>query len=270
MSDKSSALATLADKQKEDLSRRMEALQQMQSFDWKSLPPHIMAQVLMKKPYRGKANEPDYYLTPEQALVFAMRCFELGLSPLSSEVWFDRDRWSVNVTLEGKLRLARERGNVGPPTFEEKSRPWKAGAFKVAGFDQEPGILCTITVNDKPCSYMCWMSEWYMSSSPVWKSKPLHMTTIRAYDKALAFASGAGISDMPSEREIAAEEVPETLPMGAGQMSVKRVEFKPQEPALITEARRQVDVAKAGGMESDDLTGVLKASVEAINKNKKT
>lgn len=252
MSDKSSALATLADKQKEDLSKRMEALQQMQSFDWKSLPPHIMAQVLMKKPYRGKANEPDYYLTPEQALVFAMRCFELGLSPLSSEVWFDRDRWSVNVTLEGKLRLARERGNVGPPTFEEKSRPWKAGAFKVAGFDQEPGILCTITVNDKPCSYMCWMSEWYMSNSPVWKAKPMHMLQIRAYDKALAFAAGAGISDMPSEREIAAEEVPEALPVS---VSSKRVEFRPQGPQKVDN--------------STELGPLLERSVEEI-KNKKT
>jgi hypothetical protein len=74
------------------------------------------------------------------------------------------------------------------------------------------------------------MSEWYVSSSPVWKAKPMHMLQIRAYDKALAFAAGAGISDMPSEREIAAEEVPEAVPVS---ISSKRVEFRPQGPQKV-------------------------------------
>jgi hypothetical protein len=257
MSDQKSALATIAEQQRNDLSKRLESQQQLESFDWKKLPPHIMSQVLMKKPYRGKANEPDYYLTPEQALVFAMRCFELGLSPLSSEVWFDRERWSVNVTLEGKLRLARERGNVVSPVFKDEQRSWRKGSTPLAGFTEyEPGILCTITVNEKPCSYMCWMSEWYVSSSPVWKSKPMHMLQIRAYDKALAFASGVGVSDMPSEREIQAEE----LPPDVQPMPVKPVPFVPQKSGGAA-AAIPVD-------NKTDLEPILKASVDAANAKK--
>jgi hypothetical protein len=260
MSDKPSALTTLETERKNDLAKRLGDMEKFSSFDWRSLPPNIMAQVLMKKPYRGKANEPDYYLSPEQALVFAMRCFELGLSPLSSEVWFDRDRWSVNVTLEGKLRLARERGNVGPPTFANEERPWRAGATKLAGFEKEPGIKCTISVNQEPCSYMCWMSEWYMPMSPVWKAKPMHMLQIRAYDKALAFAAGAGISDMPSEREIQAEEIPEALP--APTVTAKRVEFKPHSAGAS--GNSSVVVVN----NDTDLQPILKASVAAAEEKK--
>lgn len=249
MSEQKSALATLADKQRDDLAKRLESQQSLGTFDWKQLPPHIMSQVLMKKPYRGKANEPNYYLTPEQALVFAMRCFELGLSPLSSEVWFDQDRWAVNVTLEGKLRLARERGNVGPPVFVESFREWRKGAAQIAGFQQEPGIQCTITVNDKPCTYMCWMSEWIVPTSPVWRSKPMHMLQIRAYDKALAFAAGVGVSDMPSEREIQSEELP--ADMQPVSVSAKRSEFKQPETRLEP---------------YEDLVPVLQASIDQANK----
>lgn len=244
---KPSALAVVAEQKQNDLSRRLEALHELQSFDWKALPPHVMAMVLMKKPYRGKSGEPDYYLSPEQALVFAMRCFELGLSPLSSEVWFDRDRWSVNVTLEGKLRLARERGNIGPPQFNPQERPWRKGSVPLAGFEKEPGIECSITVgaNNQNCTYLCWMSEWYVASSPVWKAKPLHMLQIRAYDKALAFAAGVGVSEYPSEKEIDAgsEDIP---PIS---VSSRKVEFKPpasEKDSMEDVLQKSIDVAKAG------------------------
>jgi len=209
---------------------RLQAFSDLKDFDWKHLPPTVMARVLMKKPYRGKSGEPDYYLSPEQALVFAMRSFELGLSPLSSKVWFDRDRWTTNVTLEGKLRLARERGNVGPPQFEDLEREWRKGVSPIGGFSKEPGIKCTVNVNGEPCSYRCWISEWFVPTSPVWKTKPLHMLAIRAYDKALAFASGAGISDMPNEREIQAEEVPALVERPT--ISVQRQDFTDMEPVL--------------------------------------
>jgi hypothetical protein len=239
---KPSALATLAEQQKTDLARRLESIASLNSFDWKALPPHVMAQVLMKKPYRGKVGEPDYYLSPEQALVFAMRCFELGLSPLSSEVWFDRDRWSVNVTLEGKIRLARERGITGAPIFSEKSRPWKVGAVKIAGYTEEPGMTATLKVGDGECSYTCWLSEWYVASSPVWKAKPDHMMRVRAYDKALAFAAGVGVSEMPSEKEIdqTFDDAPTVI------SGTRRVPFVPRNDQELVEG--------------------LQASVEAVKK----
>jgi hypothetical protein len=256
MSEKSSALAVLAEQRQADLNKRMEALQALESFDWKKLPPHIMAMVLMKKPYRGKSGEPDYYLSPEQALVFAMRCFELGLSPLSSEVWFDRDRWTVNVTLEGKIRLARERGITGAPSFAEVKRPWKKGAVPIAGYAEEPGMTATLKVGDSTCEYTCWLSEWYVPVSPVWKAKPDHMMRVRAYDKALAFAAGVGVSSMPDEREIQQEDVPE-LPPSKPHIEAKKVEWRtpPTEPEpVLVESQ------------NDNLEPLLRASIDQTKK----
>lgn len=267
MSDKPLALATLETERRNDLAKRLGDMEKFSSFDWRSLPPNIMAQVLMKKPYRGKTGEPDYYLSPEQALVFAMRCFELGLSPLSSEVWFDRDRWSVNVTLEGKIRLARERGVVGAPQFENLERPWRVGAVKIAGFEKEPGVKCTLKVGTlkEDCSYTCWLSEWIVPASPVWKSKPLHMATVRAYDKALAFASGVSVSEMPSEREIQAEDIPEAPLQPV--VPAKRVEFKPQTTvSAITEKISREMHTKVNN--DTDLQPILAASVKAAEENK--
>lgn len=180
-------------------------MQVLGDFDWKNIPPHQMAMVLTKKPYKGSGGDPDYYLTPEQALFFAMRCYEMGLSPLSSQVWFNPKTWTTGVTLEGKMELARKRGNVSPPAFKQHKRPWSATADafkKMTGLPEEPGIECTVTVDGQPSTYVAFFSEWVVPASPVWKAKPMHMLQIRAFDKALAFASGAGVSDMPTENEI--------------------------------------------------------------------
>jgi|SRR5215471_314191 len=223
----------LAVQKADGLEKRLAAFDDLADFNWKTLKPNVMARVLMKKPYRGKTGEPDYYLTPEQALVFAMRSFELGLSPLSSEVWFDRDRWSTNVTLEGKIRLARERGITGAPTFKEEKRPWRKGSPALLGYAEEPGITATIKAGDSECSYTVWLSEWMVSTSPVWKAKPTHMMMVRAYDKVLAFAAGVGVSSMPDEKEIQAEDIP-ALPTRQEFTSpeISRTEFSDMEPIL--------------------------------------
>src|ERR1700687_2796314 len=70
-------------------NKQMEKLAGILSFDWKQILPPIMAELLMKTPFRGKTGEPDYYLQPFQAYRFAIRCYELGLSPLSTEVWYN-------------------------------------------------------------------------------------------------------------------------------------------------------------------------------------
>lgn len=204
------AQEALALKRQVELERQREWMKSLDNFDWKAIPPHQMAVVLTKKPYKGKTGEPDYYLSPEQALVFAMRCFELGLSPLSSEVWFDRDRWTTNVTLEGQIHLARERGTTSPPAFKELKRPWRKGSPVLFGYAEEPGIEATVLAGpaQTPCSYIVWLSEWVVSTSPVWKSKPEHMMRVRAYEKALEFAGGVGVSGMPDERNIEGAELP--------------------------------------------------------------
>lgn len=182
-------------------------MKDLSEFDWKRIPPHQMAVVLTKIPRRGKTGDPDYYLTPAQALVFAMRCFELNLSPLSTQVWFDPARWTTNVTLEGQIELARSRGMTGAPSFTELHRPWKKGQTPILGFAEEPGIRCVVKTTSGDTSYTCWLSEWIVPTSPVWKGKPHHMMQVRAYEKALEFSGGVGVSSMPNETNI--EGVPE-------------------------------------------------------------
>lgn len=189
-------------------------------FDWKKIPPPAIAQILVRIPFKGSSGEPDFYLKPWQAMIFAIRCYELGLSPFSGEVWYNPKNNKVNVTFEGKLKLARDRGyNFGPPHFESKTRPWKNDVVKKqmigflgAGFDTEPGLTCVITVDGKEkAEYTAWLSEWMVLTSPVWKSKPMHMLQVRAHEKCISFASGVGASELPEEKDIE-PAVPAQLP----------------------------------------------------------
>jgi hypothetical protein len=60
----------------------MAMLEKMDTFDWKALAPPVMAQILTKVPFKGKDGVPEY-LTLTEAMIFAIRCYELGLSPIS-------------------------------------------------------------------------------------------------------------------------------------------------------------------------------------------
>ena len=155
------------------------------------------------------------FLSFRQAILFATRCFELGVSPFSDEVWFDANRSSVNLTLAGKRQVARNKGiELGPPKFEPLTREWKdiakiaeAGEeAKKAGFTKDVGYKCTIRVgdpkNNETVDYTAWLNEWYVGRSPVWKLKPEHMLQIRSQEKAISMAMGTGASSMPDEREL--------------------------------------------------------------------
>ena len=182
----------------------MKKLEGITSFDWKNVPPPMLANLLVQVPFKGSSGEPDYYLQPWQALAFAMRCYELGLSPFSNEVWFNPKNNKTNVTFEGKLKLARKNGlNLSPPVFVRvpesgtvsrtvNSKPYADYAYK-----------CTIIAPHGPCEYTAWHSEWFVSSSPVWKAKPDHMLQLRAAEKCLSFAAGTGASELPDEQDIA-------------------------------------------------------------------
>ena len=183
------------------------AMSAMDSLDWKALKPNQMAVLLMQKPLPSSGGG-TMYLTFKQALYYAVRCFELGVSPFSSEVWFDATRFSVNLTLEGKRTVARNRGlEIGPPMFEEVTREWtalpKAGdtaeAAKKMGFAKDLGIRCKMRVgpieNKEFCEYLCWLSEWLQPKSPVWVSKPTHMLQTRATEKCISLALGTGASE---------------------------------------------------------------------------
>ena len=184
-----------------------QAMSNVGSLDWRNLPPNQMALLLTQKPYPVSGGGATY-LNLRQALLFALRCYELGVSPLSSEVWYDVNRGSTNLTLEGKKTVARNRGvDLGPPQFTELSREWSelpksnetAEDLKKLGYPRDLGVKCRIRVG-KPehqeySEYTCWMSEWFVTRSPVWKAKTTHMMQTRAYEKAISLAMGAGASD---------------------------------------------------------------------------
>src|SRR6266850_3101495 len=179
-------------------TRQLDKLKGITSFDWKQIPPPFMAELLMQTPFRGGSGEPDYYLSAYQAYRFAIRCYELGLSPLSTEVWYNPKNNMTNVTFEGKLKLARDKKlHLGPPRFERVIRvtPQKK---------EDYGYKCTMTTSREgdAAEYTAWYSEWFVSSSPVWKAKPDHMLQLRAAEKCLSFASGIGASELMDDRDI--------------------------------------------------------------------
>lgn len=192
----------------------LDLVENLNSLDWRDLKPHQTALLLMQKPFSVSGGG-VMYLNFRQAIYFAVRCYELGLSPFSSEVWFDPSRFSVNLTLEGKRMLARNKGlELGPPKFEELSRTWEqvpimtqaATEAKKAGFTRDVGYKCSIRVGDpkynETVDYTAWLSEWYVSRSPMWASKPTHMLQIRAQEKAISAAMGTGVSNFPDEKEL--------------------------------------------------------------------
>ena len=182
-------------------------MEQLDSLDWKALKPHHAALLLMQRPMNAPGGG-TMTLTFKQAIIFATRCYEMGVSPFSSEVWFNTNNSSVNLTLEGKKAVARNLGvDIGPPQFEDVTREWTNSAattsrideLKKLGFLKDTGIRCKIRVgaiaNNEHAEYSAFISEWLVTKSPVWVSKPLHMLQTRAYEKALSMAMGAGASD---------------------------------------------------------------------------
>jgi hypothetical protein len=188
-----------AQRQKAELAK----FENISSLDWKQIPPPMLAQILVSIPFKGSGSDPDYYLTPVQGMIFALRCFELGVSPFSNEVWFNSKNNKVNVTFEGKLKLARMNGlNLSPPLFERV--PSDPGKPLVA-------YRCTIMAPHGKCEYTATLKEWMVSSSPVWKAKPDHMLQLRAAEKCLSFATGSGASELPGERDIESGTATESL-----------------------------------------------------------
>lgn len=190
------------------------AMAGMETLDWAKLKPNQAALLLCQKPFNVSGGG-TMFLNFKQALLFAVRCYELGLSPFSDGVWFDPNRGSVNLTLSGKRELARIKGiDLGPPKFESLTREWKdiakvseVGAeLQKAGYTKDIGYKCSIRVG-KPeygehVEYVAWLSEWYVSRSPVWKAKPEHMLQTRATEKAISLAMGTGASAMPDEKDL--------------------------------------------------------------------
>lgn len=197
---KETATTSLVEKREEKLAW----VEDLKSLDWRNVPPPVMAQVLTKKPFRGR--DTDYYLTSAQAIYFAMACYEMGVSPLSGEAYFDPKNWVVNLTLAGLRRVARNANlNLGAPEFTRLERDWK-GRSAPSNMPKDVGYKCRVKVGDGYSEYTAWASEWMMNT-PVWQSKTENMLQVRSQEKAIRFALGTGASEMPDEREL--EDAPE-------------------------------------------------------------
>ena len=197
------------------------------SFDWRNVPPPAMAQILIRKPFSGKQGDPPYYLKLDQALYFAMRCYDLGVSPLGAEAWFDPARWVVNLTAEGQRRVARNLGlNLGPPRGEWLEREWPAEKppliINGKAVPKDIGHTCRMDVNGRgDVTYTAWLSEWFRPT-PIWREQYRHMLQVRSQDHAIEFATGVGMSNP------IVEEVVEPLPIPAPQIEVVSADVKPE------------------------------------------
>lgn len=200
----SDSVVHLVKEQDQAVAKAMSALT---NLDWRQLQPNQMAFLLTTKPFPVSGGGVSY-LTFRQALLFALRCYELGVSPLSSEVWFNAQTGITNLTLEGKKTVARNRNvDLGPPQFTEKTREWSelpttsmtVNDLKALGFARDICITCRIRVGNPEykeySEYSAWLSEWFVKNSPVWKAKPMHMLQTRAYEKSISLAMGTGASD---------------------------------------------------------------------------
>jgi hypothetical protein len=183
--------------------KQIDKLAGINSLDWKNLPPPMLASMLVQIPFKGSGTDPDYFLAPVQAMIFAMRCYELGLSPFSNEVWFNPKSNKINVTFEGKLKLARMAGmKLSPPRFERIPAKGPLEAYR-----------CEMDSPTGKCEYTAYLKDWQVSSSPVWKAKPEHMLQLRAAEKCLSFATGSGASELPDDRDLeTGKEVATVLP----------------------------------------------------------
>lgn len=190
------------------------ALSGMDTLDWSKLKPNQAALLLMQRPMTVSGGG-VMFLNLKQALYFAVRAYEVGVSPFSAGIWFDPQRWSVNLTLEGKREVARNRGiDLGPPSFEEITREWSTlpkmtetgEEAKKAGFTKDLGIKCRMRVGNPEfkeyAEYVAYISEWFQPKSPLWKSKPTHMLQIRANEKCITMVLGTGASAMPDEKDL--------------------------------------------------------------------
>ncbi len=179
------------------------------ALDWRTWNLQAMATILRRMPQSANSAGVTQYLTDEQAIAYAIRCTELGVSPFSSETWFNTKTNTVNLTLEGKRTVARKQGyQFGPPVFKRLTRPFRTGT-KVVGFDEDVGYECSMQAKgfEDRVTYTAWLSEWYMPRSTVWKDKPEHMLQVRSTEKALSMGSGVGASELPADNDLTGNQV---------------------------------------------------------------
>lgn len=193
-------------------------------LDWRKWSLYELARVLRRLP-QGKSKSGGFeYLTDEQAVVYAARCFELDVSPFSSEVWFNRITSTPNLTLEGKRTVARKHGyQFGPPVWTFSERPFPKGK-EIKGYDKD--VVCTCEMEVKGWStkanYTVYLSEAYQPNSSAWQKGTTGMLKTRSQEKAYSASSGVGASELEDVNDLTGNQV-ETQAVTSAQ--AKPVEF---------------------------------------------
>jgi hypothetical protein len=223
----------------QQLARVPEWAKELLDFDWKNLKPYQTALLLMQKTYTryGDNGRETYRLSFDQALVFAVRCFEIGLSPISSEVWFNLDTQQVATTVEGRRKLARLQGmNFGPPQFTWSENDWPKGVANPCNFSKDIECTCTMQIQgwDQPATYTGRLSEWFVGGvKGQWAKRPRNMLQTRMVGQCLTFASGIGVSEMPDENNYRdRDEGTKDVAPQAIVHNVQEAEFEPPETPI--------------------------------------
>lgn len=165
------------------------------SLDWTAWGLPMTAALLRRIPQRG-GRDGDYFLSAEQAVIWAVTSFKLGLDPFLGDTYLVPASNRVNITLQGKLKKARMDGlNLGAPIFQ-----------RIPEDPEKPvlGYRCSIPIGQtaQMVEYVAMKKEWEMPGNPNWKNRCEHMLQIRAYEKAVSFAAGIGASENPDDRDL--------------------------------------------------------------------
>jgi hypothetical protein len=189
----------------------MEQLNALTTLDWEDMPVPVLATLLMSKPFKGKRDEPDKYMSPKQALIYAssIKFLNAGcvdpqkkLNPFLNDVWPDLDTMKVNVTVEGQRKLASRRGDLGIPTWKEIKRPLANGAERKLPWQKEDiGYECSMPIGKEVCKATAWLSMWF-KNTPIWRENWEHMLRVRSEGLCYETITGVGISQPHGDKEV--------------------------------------------------------------------
>lgn len=189
----------------------LEQLDALTTLDWEDMPVPVLATLLMSKPFKGKKDEPDQYMSPKQALIYAssIKFLNAGcvdpqkkLNPFLNDVWPDLSTMKVNVTVEGQRKLASRRGDLGIPIWKVVERPLGNGAERKLPWQKSDiGAECTIPVAGQPVTCTAWISMWF-KNTPIWRENWEHMLRVRSEGLCYEAITGVGISQPHQDKEI--------------------------------------------------------------------
>jgi hypothetical protein len=160
--------------------------------------------LLCQKKFKG-AGGAIKFMEPYQAASYSRFARSQGLDPFGNGCFYDLENDKPGLTAEGKKQKCHDGGyNFGPPKFEYSNRPWPKSKPKIMGFDEDLGCTCEMEIVGfkTPARYTAWLSEWFMSANPNWKTRTEHMLQVRSQEKAMSMSSGVGVSEQISDQQL--------------------------------------------------------------------